>query len=267
MIDANKKILEIKNLNINFTIDSGMLQVLNNINLTISKGEFICIVGASGCGKSTLLRIIGGLEQSYTGSCLFKEQEVRKPSVDRGFVFQESRLFPWLTVEKNVEFGLRDASEEKQNNNSKIKRKTVRQHLELVGLENFGKAYPNQLSGGMQQRASIARALVNNPDMLLLDEPFGALDAFTRINMQQEILKIWHKEKTTMILVTHDIDEAVYLADRVVLMSQRPGTIKRIVRNDVPRPRNRKNPEYTKIRNEIFEEFFSEFETDIEYFI
>ncbi|EMS71806.1 ABC transporter ATP-binding protein [Ruminiclostridium cellobioparum] len=143
----------------------------------------------------------------------------------------------------------------------------MRQHLELVGLENFGKAYPNQLSGGMQQRASIARALVNNPDMLLLDEPFGALDAFTRINMQQEILKIWHKEKNTMLLVTHDIDEAVYLADRVVLMSQRPGTIKRIVRNDVPRPRNRKNPEYTKIRNEIFEEFFSEFETDIEYFI
>ncbi|MDF2986843.1 MAG: ABC-type nitrate/sulfonate/bicarbonate transport system, ATPase component [Eubacterium sp.] len=266
MADADNKILEIKNLNINFTIDSGTLQVLNNINLTISKGEFICIVGASGCGKSTLLRIIGGLEQGYTGNCLFKEKEVKKPSVDRGFVFQESRLFPWLTVEKNVEFGLRDDSEGRYNNIFE-KREIVQQHLELVGLEKFGKAYPYQLSGGMQQRASIARALVNNPDMLLLDEPFGALDAFTRINMQQEILKIWRKEKTTMILVTHDIDEAVYLADRVVLMSQRPGTIKRIVKNDVPRPRNRKNPEYTKIRNEIFEEFFSEFETDIEYFI
>lgn len=266
MADADKKILEIKNLDINFTIDSGTLQVLKNINLTISKGEFICIVGASGCGKSTLLRIIGGLEQGYTGNCLFKEKEIRKPSVDRGFVFQESRLFPWLTVEKNVEFGLRDAPEIKQGN-SKDKKDIVQQHLELVGLENFGKAYPYQLSGGMQQRASIARALVNNPDMLLLDEPFGALDAFTRINMQQEILKIWRKEKTTMILVTHDIDEAVYLADRVVLMSQRPGTIKKIVTNDVPRPRSRKNPEYTKIRNEIFEEFFAEFETDIEYFI
>lgn len=266
MADADKKILEIKNLNINFTIDSGTLQVLNNIDLTVSKGEFICIVGASGCGKSTLLRIIGGLEQGYTGSCLFKGEEVKKPSVDRGFVFQESRLFPWLAVEKNVEFGLRDGSEGKFQN-SYEKKKIVQQHLELVGLEKFGKAYPHQLSGGMQQRASIARALVNNPDMLLLDEPFGALDAFTRINMQQEILKIWHKEKTTMILVTHDIDEAVYLADRVVLMSQRPGTIKKIVKNDVPRPRNRKNPEYTKIRNEIFEEFFSEFETDVEYYI
>ncbi len=266
MADVDKKILEINNLDINFTIDSGTLQVLKNINLTILKGEFICIVGASGCGKSTLLRIIGGLEQGYTGNCLFKEQEIRKPSVDRGFVFQESRLFPWLTVEKNVEFGLRDAAEIKQGN-SKDKKDIVQQHLELVGLENFRKAYPHQLSGGMQQRASIARALVNNPDMLLLDEPFGALDAFTRINMQQEILKIWRKEKTTMVLVTHDIDEAVYLADRVVLMSQRPGTIKKIVKNDVPRPRNRKNPEYTKIRNEIFEEFFAEFETDIEYFI
>lgn len=266
MTNTENKVLEIKDLYMSFTIDSGTLQVLNNINLTISKGEFICIVGASGCGKSTLLRIIGGLEQAYTGNCLFKGQEVKGPSVDRGFVFQESRLFPWLTVEKNVEFGLRDASGGKYGNSSE-KKKTVGRHLELVGLEKFSKAYPYQLSGGMQQRASIARALVNNPDMLLMDEPFGALDAFTRINMQQEILKIWRKEKTTMILVTHDIDEAVYLADRVVLMSQRPGTIKKIIKNDVPRPRNRKNPEYTKIRNEIFEEFFSEFETDIEYFI
>lgn len=266
MTNTENKVLEIKDLNISFSIDAGKLQVLNNINLTISKGEFICIVGASGCGKSTLLRIIGGLEQGYAGSCLFKGQEVRRPSVDRGFVFQESRLFPWLTVEKNVEFGLRDSSEARRGNFAP-KKTTVGQHLELVGLDKFSQAYPYQLSGGMQQRASIARALVNNPDMLLLDEPFGALDAFTRINMQQEILKIWRKEKTTMLLVTHDIDEAVYLADRVVLMSQRPGTIKKIVKNDVPRPRNRKNPDYTKIRNEIFEEFFSEFDTDIEYFI
>lgn len=261
MKNVDKKVLEIKDLSIGFTIDSGNIDVLNRIDLTISKGEFICIVGASGCGKSTLLRIIGGLEQGYTGDCLFKGENVKKPSVDRGFVFQEARLFPWLTVEKNVEFGLRD------DLSKKLKEKTVEHHLELVGLDNFTKAYPYQLSGGMQQRVSIARALVNNPNMLLLDEPFGALDAFTRINMQQEILKIWQKEKTTMILVTHDIDEAVYLADRVVLMSQRPGSIKKIIKNTVDRPRSRSNPEYIKIRNEIFEEFFSEFKTDIEYFI
>jgi sulfonate transport system ATP-binding protein len=261
MTNEEKKVLEIKDLSINYTIDSGIIEVLNHINISISKGEFICIVGASGCGKSTLLRIIGGLEQGYTGKCLFKGKQVNAPSVDRGIVFQEARLFPWLTVKKNVEFGIRD-----DLINSK-KQDTVAHHLEMVGLEKFEKALPYQLSGGMQQRVSIARALVNNPDILLLDEPFGALDAFTRINMQLEILKIWQKEKTTMILVTHDIDEAVYLADRVVLMSQRPGSIKKIIKNDVPRPRRRNNPQYIKIRNEIFEEFFSEFETDIEYFI
>lgn len=253
--------IQIKDLNISFKIDGGTVDVLRDINLNVEKNEFICIVGASGCGKSTLLRIIGGLERGYTGDVLFKGKPVVKPGVDRGIVFQEARLFPWLSVEKNIAFGLPD------NTDAKALTEQVEAHLALVGLEKFANAYPHQLSGGMQQRASIARALVNRPDVLLLDEPFGALDAFTRITMQQEILKIWEQEKTTMILVTHDIDEAVFLADRVVLMSRRPGTVKQIVTNDSPRPRKRSGPDYVRLRNQIYQEFFAEFETDIEYFI
>ncbi len=254
-------IVQIDNLNINYTIDTGELEVLKDIALTVQRNEIICIIGASGCGKSTLLKIVGGLERGYTGDVRIKGESITGPGTDRGIAFQEPRLFPWLTVEKNVMFGLPE-------NLPRIKKQElVRSHLKLVGLEKFARAYPYQLSGGMQQRASIARALVNRPDVLLLDEPFGALDAFTRINMQQELLKIWESEKTTLLLVTHDIDEAVYLADRVVLMSRSPGTIKKVVRNETARPRRRSDPDYIQIRNEIFQEFFAEFETDIEYFI
>ncbi|MFT8314360.1 MAG: ABC transporter ATP-binding protein [Clostridium sp.] len=261
-LDKNyEEILKIEGLCKNFTIDSGEVKVLNNINLEIQKNEFICIVGASGCGKSTLLRIIGGLERQYEGNVYLKEKPINGPGVDRGIIFQESRLFPWLTIEKNVEFGLPEKL------GSSNKKPIVKKHLELVGLENFEKAYPSQLSGGMQQRVSIARALVNNPDILLLDEPFGALDAFTRMNMQQEVLKIWEKDKTTMILVTHDIDEAIFLADRVVVMSSRPGTIKKIIDVKIPRPRKRNNYDYIKIKNEIYAEFFGDSESTVEYYI
>jgi ABC-type nitrate/sulfonate/bicarbonate transport system, ATPase component len=256
-----RKALVIKNLNKSFQINGESIEVLQDINLDIDKNEFIAIIGASGCGKSTLLRIIGGLEPDYKGELYSGNQTIKRPGLERGIVFQEARLFLWLTIEKNVEFGLPDAL------GRKVKKKLVEEHLELVGLENFAHAYPHQLSGGMQQRASIARALVNKPDILLLDEPFGALDAFTRMNMQQEILKIWEKEKTTMILVTHDIDEAVFLADRVVLLSKRPGTIKKIVKNEIARPRRRNDYDYIQMRNEIYSEFFAEFQTDIEYFI
>jgi sulfonate transport system ATP-binding protein len=167
-------------------------------------------------------------------------------------VFQESRLFPWLSVEENVAFGL------DKHHDAKEKNELVREHLELVGLGDFAKAYPHQLSGGMQQRISIARALVNKPKVLLLDEPFGALDAMTRINMQQEILRIWEKQKTTMILVTHDIDEAIFLGDRVAIMSNRPGTIKKIVPIDLSRPRDRSDYDFTQIRKTIYAEFFAE---------
>lgn len=262
MAAIQNSVIQIANVGIRFSIDGGTVEALRDINLEISRNEFVCIVGASGCGKSTLLRIIGGLETRYAGEISVGGKPIHGPGTDRGIVFQEARLFPWLTLQKNVAYGLPD------NMPSQQKNELVAQHLSLVGLENFKDAYPRQLSGGMQQRASIARALVNKPEVLLMDEPFGALDAFTRINMQQEVLKIWETEKTTVILVTHDIDEAVYLSDRVVLMSKRPGTVKKIIRNELPRPRKRSSDAYTKMRNTIYEEFFSEFDTnEIEYYI
>lgn len=253
--------LQIKNLNKNYTIDSEEVHVLENINLTVNPGEFISIVGASGCGKSTLLRLIIGLEDNYEGEILLGAKPVKGTSVDRGMVFQQASLFPWLTVEKNIEFGLVGKLSKGE------KKQIVQEHIDLVGLSGFEKAYPDQLSGGMQQRASIARALVNRPKVLLLDEPFGALDAFTRINMQQEVLRIWEAEKTTMILVTHDVDEAIFLGDKVVVMSNRPGNIKKIIPVDLPRPRNRSEYDFVRIRREIYMEFFSQEDRNLEYCI
>lgn len=245
------QILHIQNLNKYFHMDSGPVHVLDQINLQIQSGEFICIVGASGCGKSTLLRIIAGLERDYEGHVLMEGKPVKGPGVDRGMVFQESRLYPWLNVEKNILFGVQ------KNVSAKERKRLVEEHIELVGLSEFHKAYPHQLSGGMQQRVSIARALINQPSVLLLDEPFGALDAMTKIHMQQEILRIWSAEKMTMILVTHDIDEAIYLADRVIILSSRPGTIKKSIQINLPRPRDRNSPDFNRYRDTIYREFFT----------
>lgn len=229
-----------------FTIDKGSLPVLEDINLSFHQGEFISIVGTSGCGKSTLLKMIIGLEAPTTGQITLAGRVVTKPSVDCGMVFQEARLFPWLTVEENIEFGITKKISKAE------KKQLVTQHIELVGLSGFEKALPKQLSGGMQQRVSIARALVNKPDVLLLDEPFGALDALTRINMQNEVLKLWEHEKKTMILVTHDIDEAIFLSDRIVVLSSRPGRVMDIIDVDLPRPRERSSDDFLKIRGTIF---------------
>jgi sulfonate transport system ATP-binding protein len=252
--------LVIEKLDKTYKADTGDVTALQGINLAIAEGAFVSIVGSSGCGKSTLLRIIAGLENGYSGEVRLGGRKVGGPGLDRGMVFQEHRLIPWLTVEQNVAFGL--------NGLEKGHRDTVvREHLELVGLSGFTKALPHQLSGGMSQRVSIARSLVNNPQLLLLDEPFGALDAFTRIQMQQEILRIWEVERTTMVLVTHDIDEAIYLGDRVVIMSSRPGTVKRIIPVDLPRPRDRSSYEFIHIRKEIYAEFFAEAEQPFAYAI
>lgn len=252
--------LVVERLNKSYHVRGSKVPALQDINLAIGEGEFICIVGASGCGKSTLLRIIAGLENGHDGAVKLGEKPIVGPGLDRGMVFQEHRLLPWLTVEQNVSFGLngRPAGEAEQ---------TVREHLELVGLSGFAKAHPHQLSGGMAQRVAIARALVNQPKLLLLDEPFGALDALTKIQMQQEILRIWEMERTTMILVTHDIDEAIYLGDRVVIMSSRPGTVKRILPVDLPRPRDRSSYEFVQLRKEIYAEFFAEAEKPFVYSI
>lgn len=260
---AGRYQIEIQNLNKQFKIDNKNVDILQNINLAFEEGEFISIVGASGCGKSTLLRMISGLESVEQGKICLDGVPVTKPSLACGMVFQESRLFPWLSVEKNIEFGIANQVDNKK------KKKLVEDLICLVGLKGFEKALPKQLSGGMQQRVSIARGLINNPKVLLMDEPFGALDAITRIHMQNEVLRIWEAEKKTMILVTHDIDEAIYLGDKVVVLSSRPGKIEEVVDVKLSRPRDRSGEEFIRLRKEIYKQFFKSADvgTDIEYYI
>ncbi|MBQ3899460.1 MAG: ABC transporter ATP-binding protein [Lachnospiraceae bacterium] len=255
---ANEEInqIEIRGVNKNFAIDKKNVDVLKDINLEFKRGEFVCIVGASGCGKSTLLRMLSGLEVVEHGEIIIGGEKVTAPSLKTGMVFQESRLFPWLSVEKNIEFGITKSGEKKISPANK--KKLVENLIQLVGLKGFEKAIPKQLSGGMQQRVSIARGLINNPEVLLLDEPFGALDAITKINMQNEILRIWESERKTMILVTHDIDEAVYLGDKVVVLSSRPGSVRKIINVDLPRERDRNSPEFAAVRSKIYKEFFKD---------
>ncbi|MGB9783286.1 MAG: ABC transporter ATP-binding protein [Moorellaceae bacterium] len=227
------------------------LMVLQDLSFNVFPQEFLCILGPSGCGKTTLLRIIAGLEPDYRGTVTLEGEPIDGPGLDRGMVFQEHRLLPWLTVTENLEFAL-------QENKNGGKRELIRSYVDLVGLSGFEDAYPSQLSGGMAQRVAIARALINRPKILLMDEPFGALDALTRLRMQQEILRIWEKEKTTVILVTHDIEEAVYLGDRIIVLSPRPGTVKRIVEVNIPRPRNRSEPPFLQVRQQMYEELIEE---------
>jgi sulfonate transport system ATP-binding protein len=251
--------IKINNVSKSFRINDVPLHVLEKIEIDIGQGEIVSLVGKSGCGKSTLLRIIAGLESASEGFVEVNGRTVVRPSEkDVGIIFQESRLLPWNNVEKNIEFGL---STPHPGN----KKRLVQEHIELVGLSGFEKALPKQLSGGMQQRVSIARSLINRPSTLLLDEPFGALDAFTKINLQQEVLRIWEQEKTTLILVTHDIDEAVYMGDRVVVMSERPGKIVKIVPIDMPRPHDRTSDLYDYFRKEIYREFFQTDDPKLEY--
>ena len=226
------------------------LTVLDDINLDIKPGEFISIVGSSGCGKSTLLRLLVGLERQYKGSILVDGQPIQGTSLERGIVFQDHRLFPWLSVYENIRIALHKSQYTRAQEDELID-----QHLELVNLTKFKDAYPSQLSGGMNQRVAIARSLVNRPQILLLDEPFGALDALTRQNLQDELQRIWQAEKITMIIVTHDVEEAVFLGDRVVVMQPHPGRIKRIVEVKVPHPRKREDLRLTNIKNDILTDF------------
>jgi sulfonate transport system ATP-binding protein len=203
-------------------------------------------VGASGCGKSTLLRLIAGLDTEFQGNVLLDGKRVTEPSLDRGLVLREPRLFPWLTVAQNVALGLLNAGLSKAARN-----RAVAEHIALVGLTSFQDAYPHQLSGGMAQRAAIARGLVNRPGVLLLDEPFGALDALTRTRLQDELQRIWAGEGITMLLVTHDVDEAVYLGDRVIVMAPRPGRVAATFDIAQPRPRDRANPALGRVRDRV----------------
>lgn len=255
-------IINVEHLNKTFTVDKQPMEVLHDITLQIKKGEFITIVGHSGCGKSTLLKIMCGLVDYEDGVVERNGHAVEGPGPNCGMVFQEHRLLPWLKIKDNVGFGLGELSKEE-------KEETVKKHLEMVGLKGFENSYPSQLSGGMSQRAAIARGLANNPSILLLDEPFGALDALTRIQMQKEILRIQEAEKTTMVMVTHDIDEAVYLGDRIVVMSARPGEIKEIITTDPVESKKRNSALFASYKKRIYDYFFedSDEEYEVEYVI
>jgi ABC-type nitrate/sulfonate/bicarbonate transport system ATPase subunit len=220
---------------------------LGGISFSIAAGALVSLVGPSGCGKSTLLRLIAGLDVPDSGELLVGNEKIVGPSAERGLVFQDPNLFPWLTVRRNIEAGLvaRGVLREK--------RSEVDEFMRLVGLEVFANAYPHHLSGGMAQRVALARALINHPKVLLLDEPLGALDAFTRMRMQDEVLRLWENRRTTMLLVTHDIDEAIYMCDRILIMTPAPGRIDREIDIDLARPRDRTGDSFLRFRGEILE--------------
>ena len=238
-------ILRIDHLKKDFKIKDDVVHVLDDVSMTLQPGEFVSLIGTSGCGKSTILKLIMNLEDPTEGVIEVDGEPVTRPSASCSMIFQESRLLPWLSVEGNIDFTIsRDVPKARR-------REIVAEHIRLVGLEGFEHAVPNQLSGGMQQRVSIARGLATNPKLLLLDEPFGALDAFTRMNLQNETLRIWEQEHTTMLLVTHDIDEALYLSDRIVVLTDKPGRVSSVIEVGLPRPRDRSSMEFLALRRRV----------------
>jgi len=232
-LKAREPILEVRNLTKRFVTPQGEHTALADVSFTTHRREFVCVIGPSGCGKSTLIRILAGLETQTSGEVRVNGKMVRGPGADRGMVFQGYTLFPWLTVKKNVMFGLRMNGQ----GNTQAEREAL-QWLDLVGLEKFANAYPHQLSGGMKQRVAIARALANRPGILLMDEPFGALDAQTRAKMQAHLLDIWRNVDITIFFITHDLDEAIFLADRILVLKAHPGEVQELIEVPVPRPRS-----------------------------
>ena len=251
--------LTISGLDKAFTIGGQPRQILDGIDLAVRPGEFVSIVGASGCGKSTLLRLIVGLDADYSGEIRLDGERVHGTSLDRGIVFQDHRLFPWMTLEANIELALLNTNVPKAR-----RRQLVADHIALVNLTGFEQAYPHQLSGGMAQRAAIARALITEPKLLLLDEPLGALDALTRVHVQNELQRIWMRQRSTMVMVTHDVEEALYLGDRVIVMSPNPGRIRHIVDVDLPHPRDRRSPLLHRLKDEILAELTGGADSDEE---
>ncbi len=250
-IKRREVILEVKALQKIFSGPGGAVTALQNINFKAHRREFVCVIGASGCGKSTLIRILAGLETASAGEVLLDGKPVSGPGPDRGMVFQGYTLFPWLTVKKNVMFGLRS-----RGMGFAAAEREALQWIDLVGLEKFADSYPGQLSGGMQQRVALARTLVNRPRILLMDEPFAALDAHTRGKMQSYLLEIWHNIDITVLFITHDLDEAIYLADRILVLKSHPGEIEEVIEVPVPRPRATRqfiSPEFLATRKHIDE--------------
>lgn len=229
-----------------FTTSKNSFTALTDVNLSVGESEFVCILGPSGCGKSTLLRIVAGLEQATSGKVSYNGKEINQPDKKIGMVFQNYSLMPWLTVRENISLGLRFDGKSKQEQQNQAER-----YLEMINMKEFGNAYPYELSGGMQQRVAIARALANEPDVLLMDEPFGALDAYTRIVLQKELLSIWQKHKKTILFVTHSVDEAIYLADRIIFMPGKVGGKIQEIQVDMPRIRERKDPRYGELTDQL----------------
>lgn len=242
--------LRIEHVSKSFPLKGESLLVLDDISLTVEPGEFVAIVGGSGCGKSTLLRLLAGLDADYQGALLHDGVPIEGPTLERGLIFQDHRLFPWLTVEQNVAMAFTNTDVPAAE-----RRRRVAAEIARVGLDGFAGAYPHQLSGGMSQRAAIARALVGRPDVLLLDEPLGALDALTRLHMQKELRRLWQEEGITMLMVTHDIEEAVYLADRVVVLEARPGRVRRIQPVPLAHPRQRRDAAFVALRDGLLADF------------
>ena len=246
MSNAQTDLLTVRGVTKRFAVGDDEIEALASVDLAIPKGEFVCMIGASGCGKSTLLRIIAGFEEPTTGDVSIDGKVIAGPGSDRGMVFQDYALFPWMTVRQNISFGPR----QRQLPRAEIDR-TTDEFVRMVGLERFADRYPNQLSGGMKQRVAIARVLANDANILLMDEPFGALDALTREQLQNELLQIWKRTGVTTIFVTHSVEEAVLLADRVLVMSAGPGRIDSDFRIELPRPRDVSSPEFNALRRDI----------------
>ena len=249
--------IEIRGVTKSYETREGSFLALEEVNLDVEKNEFICVVGPSGCGKTTLMNIIAGLNPPSTGTVKVRGEVVTGPGKGKGVVFQQYALYPWLTVEKNVEFGLRMKGVDK-----KKRRDIAQKYIKIVGLERFAKSYPKELSGGMKQRVAIARAYTTGPEVLLMDEPFGALDAQTRAQLQENLLNTWQQEKKTCFFITHDVEEAVLLSTKVIIMSAGPGRIREIVDVHLPYPRNQETkltPEFNELKNEIWNKVYREY--------
>ena len=247
MSDTERRpLLDIRGVTKRFVMGDDEIEALARIDLTIGKGEFVCLIGASGCGKSTLLRIIAGFEEPTAGEIQVHGKAITGPGSDRGMVFQEYALFPWMTVRENIAFGPRQRGVAKKDIGA-----ITEDYLKLVGLERFAERFPSQLSGGMKQRVAIARVLANEANILLMDEPFGALDALTREQMQRELLEIWERTRVTVIFVTHSVEEAVLLADRVVVMTAGPGRVEADIPIELARPREVSAIDFNQVRREI----------------
>ena len=246
-MEKNKVTLKLEDVSKSFAkIETDeVTHALTSVTTTMESGEFISMVGPSGCGKSTMLRLVAGLIKPTTGKLTVNGKEIGEPGPDRGMMFQKATLFPWLTVYDNIAFSLRMQGKLKGNEDK------VEKMIEIIGLQNFRQDYPGQLSGGMAQRVALVRSLINEPEILLLDEPLGALDAFTRMNMQDEILKIWQEKQQLALMVTHDVDEAIYMGTRVLVMDAHPGRVIADIKIDLPFPRDRSSREFVEYRNDI----------------